>query len=175
MGYTQNHDLAGVRGLNADRIAMLRLRYNLYRGGADVSRIREAEARIDESASGLEKARIDVERDVRQAWQNLKAERMRLPQQGIYARTSADVLEAYRAQFKLGQRSLLDLLNTENELFGARSGHVSGEYSVLAGEYRLLASMGRLLGTLGVELPAELPTALPTALPTEGEPKQKAQ
>ena len=163
LGVSQNHDLDGVRGLSAERIAMLRLRYNLFRGGSDEARIREAQLRIDEAAAGLEKARIDVERDVRQAWQNLKAERMRLPQLALYASTSAEVLEAYRAQFKLGLRSLLDVLNSENEQFAARGSHASGEYAVLAGEYRLLAGMGRLLAAMGI------------ALPAEGAPAQKAQ
>ena len=155
VGVIRNHNLNGVPGLNAERSAMLRLRYNLFRGGADTARIREAEARIDEASSTLAKARTDVERDVRQAWENLKAEQRRLPQLLLYADTSAEVVEAYRAQFKLGQRSLLDVLNSESESFAARSGRASGEYAVLAGEFRVLASMGLLLYTLGVTLPQE--------------------
>lgn len=161
MGVTQDHDVNGIRGLNYERSAMLRLRYNLFRGGSDAARIRESEARIDEATSTLAKAQTDVERDVRQAWENLNADRLRLPQLLLYADTSAEVVEAYRAQFKLGQRSLLDVLNSESESFAARSGRASGEYAVLAGEYRVLASMGRLLDTLGVTPPQGAPAETP--------------
>ena len=56
-GAWHNRDIDGIAGPNMDRFAMLRLRYNLYRGSADAERVRETEARIDEalanSASAL--------------------------------------------------------------------------------------------------------------------------
>jgi adhesin transport system outer membrane protein len=65
------------------------------------------------------------------------------------------VAEAYRLQFQLGQRSLLDVLNAENERFNAVGGYVAGRAAVTAGEIRLLGSMGRLLEVLGVPVPAD--------------------
>ena len=150
---THNNDIDGARGVNADRFAMLRLRYNLFRGGADEARIREAEARVDEALARVGKARNDVEREVRQGWAALQANRMRLPQLAAHARTSVEVVDAYRAQFKLGQRSLLDVLNAENEQFSARASLVSGAYAVAGDELRVLAGMGRLLESLGIALP----------------------
>ena len=153
VGMTHNNDIDGARGVNADRFAMLRLRYNLFRGGADEARIREAEARVDEALARVGKARNDVEREVRQGWAALQANRMRLPQLAAHARTSVEVVDAYRAQFKLGQRSLLDVLNAENEQFSARASLVSGAYAVAGDELRVLAGMGRLLESLGIALP----------------------
>ncbi len=155
LGVTQNRDLDGVRGLNADRTAVVRLRQNLYRGGADEARIRETEARRDEAQAFLDRASNDVERDVRQAWDNLSADRDRLPQLRLHAQASAEVLEAYKQQFQLGQRSLLDVLNAENELFTSRSNELSGEYSLLASAFRLLSAMGKLLPALGIAVPGE--------------------
>jgi outer membrane protein, adhesin transport system len=154
LGLSHDRDLNGIRGLNADQTLMVRLRQNLYRGGADVARIREAEARVSEAHALLARARNDVERDVRQAWDNLTAERERLPQSRLHARAAAEVAEAYRAQFRIGQRSLLDVLNAESEYFNARSTELSGELGVAAGIYRLLASQARLLSTLGVPVPS---------------------
>ena len=155
LGMTHNRDLDGLRGLNAEAIAMLRLRQNLFRGGSDEARIRQAEARVDEANAGLARARNDVERDLRQAHEGLRAERERQLPLAVHARTSAEVVEAYRAQFRLGQRSLLDLLNAEAENFNARANQASGRSALLAAGYRTLAAMGRLLDALGVALPAE--------------------
>lgn len=153
MGVSRNHDLDGVRGLNADRFAMLRLRYNLLRGGSDMARIQELEARIDEAIANAAKARNDVERDLRLAWETLEADRVRLPQLELYARTSVEVLQAYRSQFRIGQRSLLDVLNAENEQYTARGNLVNGVYAIAAGETRILAGIGRLLEALRVNPP----------------------
>lgn len=173
VGTSANHDLDGLRGANTDRFAMLRLRYNLFRGGIDDARVREAEARIDEARADYGKARNDTERDLRQAWQGLVENRIRLPQLERYAAASAQVVNAYRLQFSIGQRTLLDVLNAENELFSAKSSQRTGQYAVTLGELRVLAAMGKLLETLGVDLGAtrETPKArqdVQTAAATQG-------
>ncbi len=160
VGTSANHDLDGVRGAYADRYAMLRLRYNLFRGGIDDARVREAEARIDAALASYGKARNDTERDLRQAWQTLAEDRIRLPQLQRYAAASAQVVNAYRLQFSIGQRTLLDVLNAENELFAARSGEYTGAYAVTLGELRVLAAIGNMLETLGVDIDATRQTQL---------------
>jgi adhesin transport system outer membrane protein len=152
LGTSANHNLDGVTGLSGDRTAMLRLRYNLYRGGADGSRIRESEARIDEALANVAKAKNDVERDLRQAWDGLREDRARLPQLGRYVAASNEVVLSYRAQFSIGQRTLLDVLNAENELFTAKSTLYSGLSAITAGELRVLAAMAKLRETLGISM-----------------------
>lgn len=152
-GATQNQNLNGLVGPYNERYAMLRFRYNLFHGLGDSERVREAGARIYELLSTLDRVRNDVERDVRQAWEGLVSDRARLPVLAAYARSSADVAEAYRLQFQLGQRSLLDVLNAENESYNARASFVAGREVVTADEVRLLAAMGRLLETVGVTPP----------------------
>jgi adhesin transport system outer membrane protein len=164
-GTSANHGLDGIRGLNGDHYAMVRLRYNLFRGGIDDSRVAEAEARFDEARANLAKARNDTERDLRQAWQSLAEDRIRLPQLQRYAAASAQVVTSYRLQFSIGQRSLLDVLNAENELFSARSSQYTGAYTVTVGELRVLAAMGRLLNTLGVDVAPPPPTPRPVHVP----------
>ena len=115
--------------------------------------MRETEARFDEALANLQRVRNEVERDVRQAWDALASDRARLPQLARYARASADVAEAYRLQFQLGQRSLLDVLNSENERFNAVGAYIAGRAAVTAGELRLLASSGKLLEALGIPPP----------------------
>lgn len=156
-GGSRNRDLDGIVGPNQDLFAMLRLRYNLFRGFGDVERVREAQARIDEAISNLERARNDVEREVRQSWNTLASDRQRLPALELYARSSTEVAEAYRLQFQLGQRSLLDVLNAENERFNAVSGYIGGQAAVANGEIRLLGALGRFLESVGVSVPVRAP------------------
>jgi adhesin transport system outer membrane protein len=152
-GGSSNRNLDGQTGINADVYAMLRLRYNLFRGFGDVERVRESQARIDEAFANLARARNEVEREVRQAWNTLTADRLRLPVLEQYARASTEVAEAYRLQFQLGQRSLLDVLNAENERFNAVSGYIAGQAAVAQGEIRVLGGLGRFLDSVGVSVP----------------------
>ena len=149
-GASRNRDLDGIAGPNQDHYAMLRLRYNFFRGFGDMERVRETEARIDQAISELARVRIEIERDVRQAWEGLSADRSRVIALELYARASADVVEAYRMQFQLGQRTLLDVLNAENERYTAAANLLAAQSAVAAGELRVLSSMGRLMDGLGV-------------------------
>jgi adhesin transport system outer membrane protein len=63
--------------------------------------------------------------------------------------------DAYQQQFNLGQRTLLDLLDSENEVFAARTSYVNAEFDQLFAMYRILNSMGLLLESLGVNVPDE--------------------
>ena len=148
---SHNHDLGGVPGLYSDRRAMVNVHVPIFRGGADQARVGEAEARIDEAVANLGKVRNDAERDLRLAWDVLREDRNRLPQLTRYASTSAFVVDAYRSQFLIGQRSLLDVLNAENELYSAKSSLLTTANAVTGGEVRVLGTMGKLLQALGID------------------------
>jgi outer membrane protein, adhesin transport system len=164
-GASRNRDIDGIAGPSHDQFAMLRLRYNFFRGFGDTERVRESEARIEEALATLRRVRIDVERDVRQAWSGLASERQRLPQLAQYARASADVAEAYRLQFQLGQRSLLDVLNAENERYNAVSNYIAARAVVTSNELRLLSTQGRLVDALGLSSGAPMPPAAAGSTP----------
>jgi len=154
-GGSHNNNLDGLRGVNADHYAVVRLRLPLFRGGADDARVRETEERIDEAYFNVGKARNDVERELRQAWDSLREDRARFPQLGRYVAASSEVVSAYQAQFMIGQRTLLDVLNAENELFTAKSSLYTGRYAVAAGEIRVLAAAALLLESLSLAIPAD--------------------
>jgi adhesin transport system outer membrane protein len=58
--------------------------------------------------------------------------------------------DAYIKQFNIGQRTLLDLLDSENELFTDRANYVEAQYIDIFSRYRLMADTGHLLDSLGV-------------------------
>ena len=57
--------------------------------------------------------------------------------------------DAYRQQFDIGQRSLLDLLNSENELYTARRSYANADFDRLFAQARVLAAMQQLTQRLG--------------------------
>jgi outer membrane protein, adhesin transport system len=155
VGATANDGLDGVKGHNDDLTAMLRVRYNLYRGGIDVGREKEAIERSAESKQRKMRFERLVEEEIRQSWSILARSKARAAALGDQVVANGQVAATYRQEFEIGQRDLLDLLDSDNELFNSRTSLATVEYAVLFAKYRLLATMGRLNSTLGVTLPAE--------------------
>lgn len=152
---TAGDNLDGQKGSAVDASALLVLRYNLFRGGADIAREREAFHRVNESRSGLERARRKAEEEARFSFNALTTARARTGSLRAKAEAQRRSRDAYAQQFEIGQRDLLDVLDAENELFLARVGLVTAEYTERFAVYRLLAVSGDLLEALQVGGPRE--------------------
>ena len=146
---------AGVSMTTDRQSALLVLRYNLFRGGADIAREREAFHRVNEARATLAKARRRAEEDARVSFNALETARARTAALRAKAEAQRRTRDAYKAQFEVGQRSLLDLLDAENELFLARVALTTAEFTERFAVYRLLAVTGDLLTTLDVAPPRE--------------------
>lgn len=76
------------------------------------------------------------------AWHAMNNARLQTPTARQYAETSAKVRVAYQDQFGLGQRTLLDLLDSENEVYNANRRYTEVRYTEEFSMYRVLANMG---------------------------------
>jgi adhesin transport system outer membrane protein len=150
LGVTRNEDIDGAIGANDDESALLRMTYNVYRGGGDKARINEAEAREFAARETLRSSRFAVAEDVTLIWNELQDIVMRLEYLEAHVVATEEVLEVYNEQLTLGKRTLLDLLDIQNELLRARVAFLSGQYSEVLARYRVLTSTGQLLQTMGI-------------------------
>jgi adhesin transport system outer membrane protein len=135
--------------------ALLVMRWNLFRGGIDTANRQEQIERIGESRQRYLRFGRTVAEEVRQSWNDLQTARSRASIIQQEVQSNEEVLAAYRQQFNIGVRTLLDVLDAENDLFNSRVSLTTERYRELFAGYRLLASQGVLLQTLGVALPAE--------------------
>ena len=71
------------------------------------------------------------------------------------ATANEKVVNVYLDQFSLDRRTLLDVLDSQNELFVSRSSHISALYTEMFAVFRVLALEGKLLTTLGIPKPRE--------------------
>lgn len=151
LGVTRNSDTDGTLGDNDDETAVIRMSYNLYRGGADRARLNEAEAREFAARETARSVKRGVQEDVTVIWNELEDILLRLEYLQAHVTSTEEVLVVYNEQLSLGKRSLLDLLDVQNELLRARVGLLTGQYAVLFARYRVLASGGGLMQALGLE------------------------
>ena len=129
---------------------MLRMRYNLFKGGSDAARVTETWHLAEEAKEIMRRAELQLEQSVRLSWNAHTSAKERLPHLLKHAESSQLTRDAYSKQFSLGQRTLLDLLDTENEYYTASVNNLNGIFVEMFSRYRLLADMGLLLETLGV-------------------------
>lgn len=150
-----NRDLDGARGPNDDVLGILRLTYNLYNGGADIARQRETAYLSQEASEIRNRTYRQIIENMKLAWNRYTIERQRLPELRTHVFAARKTVNAYRQQFKIGRRTLLDLLDSENEAFNAQIALINGEYAYKFAQYRILTGKGQLLADIGVQLPAE--------------------
>ncbi len=150
MGTTWNDNVDGINATSNDAYAILRMRYNLFRGNADSARIAESQLQAQVAVEDTNRILRLVEDNVRFSWNALESARDRLPRLQERAAAAERTRDHYSRQFSAGQRTLLDLLDSENELFSSRTAYVDEQYVDLFAHYRLLANMGQLLSSLGI-------------------------
>ncbi|PKO34669.1 MAG: channel protein TolC [Betaproteobacteria bacterium HGW-Betaproteobacteria-7] len=141
----------GADGRREHNVAEVVFTWNLFRGGSDRARERQYMERRNEALDQREKACRDTRQTLLIAYNDVQ----RLRDQKGYLATQVKLLErtlaAYRDQFNIGQRTLLDLLDTENELLSARRNAIGAEADYQLGMLRTQAGMGSLLQTLGLQ------------------------
>lgn len=144
---SRNENAGGSPGPNNDASALVVMTYNLYRGGADTAKLGAAKARRMEAQQREYETRRTVEQTTRVAWSAYTAASERVPQFESQVKLTDAALSAYYEQFQLGKRTLLDVLNGENEVFQARSALVDAEIALMIARHQVLAATGRLLAT----------------------------
>ena len=146
----RDNDVGGISGNRDSDSLMLVARWNLYRGGADRAQSLSAAERKTEADNRLDDTFRSVAENVAIAMESRATSESRLMHLQQYVEASEGTLKAYRAQFEISRRTLLDLLNAEDELFNARSNLAAGAYDDLTNVYFVDASKGILAGKFGV-------------------------
>lgn len=148
---------SGVSGRYNDSAIQLVLNYNLYNGGADSAQVSQYVAKLNAAYDLRDKACRDVRQTAQIAYNDVERLTQQLIFLGQHELSTAKAREAYRQQFDIGQRSLLDLLDTENELYQARKALTNAEHDLRLAKFRALSASGTLLGALGLRSLAESP------------------
>lgn len=141
-------DLNGIRGQNNQDFALLQVNYNLYNGGSDRARVKEAIAKREEAEQQLAFSRRDVDQRISTAWTDMVTTKSRYDILKSNVKNAALVVKNYKKEFEIGQRSLLDLLDAENEHFNAENNLIEANFEYGLSQYRILEAMGVLSSTV---------------------------
>lgn len=138
-------NLEGAIGHRQDNKVGVLLNFNLFNGGADTARLGVSVERKNLALDLREKACRDMRQTLSIAYNDVSRLRAQLANLELQVNAVEKTRDAYKAQFNIGQRSLLDLLDTEGELLNARRTSVNADMDLSLAYLRTHAGIGRLL------------------------------
>ena len=132
--------------LNEQEAASISGRVNipLYDGGEVRARVRQAKHTQVSRIQEIEQARTETQANVTTAWSRLMAARAQLKSDKVQVEANRMALEGVREEEKVGQRTLLDVLNAEQEYLNAQIDLVTTRHELVVASYQLLAQAGSM-------------------------------
>jgi outer membrane protein, adhesin transport system len=143
-------DFQGYRGETKEYELLFAMRWPLFDGGITSARIRQGDYLEDQARFALAASRRDSELQVRKAWATLESWRSKFAEQQTRYAVAALVLDSYRAQFGIGRRSLLDLLDAQGAVYSSTVDSEVARFGTLLAEYGMLAQVNRLRTHFGI-------------------------
>ena len=139
----------GRNSTNAADVLELTMNFNLFNGFSDKAAVSQTIQKLNTANDFRDKACVDTRQLVTIAYNDINQLKEQLTYRDLHQKSIENAREAYRKQFDIGQRTLLDLLDTENEYFQAKRSYTNTDYDVQTAYARLYASQGELLNKIG--------------------------
>lgn len=154
--YWPTVDLAVSRQFNVnsgkqDAVTQLQVNAPFYNGGGTSALVEGAVNQVKSAEFALEEARLLAREKAAFAWQEWASAQARADTGSAQALVGDKLVDAYRQQFRVARRSLLDLLNIQADTFNYRSAARAAFHDERLARVRLLATTGELAKRFSAE------------------------
>lgn len=141
----------GRDSINAADVLELTMNFNLFNGFTDQNTVKQTAQKLNGAHDARDKSCVDTRQIVVIAYNDIKQLQEQIIYRNQHKLAIENAREAYRKQFDIGQRTLLDLLDTENEYFQAKRSLAAAEYDLQTAYARTYAGQGELLNKIGAK------------------------
>ncbi len=142
LGYQHERSSRSSEGSTAEVLAVVRV--PLYQQGAVSSRVREAKQVASQRRLDVRQALRRAREDAISGWERLLTARAQIASLQQSVRASEIALEGVRQENAVGARTVLDVLDAEQELLDAQVGLVSAQRDEIVASYQVLTAVGRM-------------------------------
>ena len=157
----RDENVQGYEGTNTNARGMLKLYYNLYRGGSDEAiRLQNLEYITVQKESFNEQQRA-VREKLKLAWLAHQITFRQIRCIRMHVEYSKKTAESYAQEYQLGRRSIVDLLNAELEYNDARKQLKNAQSDVLFSRFRILEAIGLLNYALATNVEDKIDAEIP--------------
>lgn len=147
-----NKNGSNVDSRDEDYSAMLVMNYNLYNGGKDQAEKLKYKSLQKFEAAHKQTLEEELKESLDLAWNSYVMLNEQLTYQKEYQKYTENSKEAYFEEFQLGRKSLIDLLDIQDEINSIKMQITSNEYEILISKYRILDATGELYTSFIKEL-----------------------
>ena len=130
---------------------MVRGSWNLFNGFYDYYNVAGNTARMRQAREQMNSQSDALALETSSTWSQLISYQEQSKFFEVAVANSSSTRDSYLQQFNVGQRSLLDVLDSENELYSFAIQLVTSQLNEVAAQYRLKALGGELLISMGFD------------------------
>mgnify|MGYP003835947991 FL=1 len=142
LGYQHENSSRSSEGSSAEILAIVSV--PLYQQGSVSSRVRESKQVASQRRLLVREALRQARDDAISAWESLQTARAQIRALEQSVRANEIALEGVRQENAVGARTILDVLDAEQELLDAQVGLVSARRDEIVASYAVLSAVGRL-------------------------------
>jgi outer membrane protein len=142
--YARRYDTSSTVDLDETTTVTGRVNVPIYAGGEVHARVRQAKHTHVSRLQEIEQAKTETQALVIGAWSRLSAARAQLISDQTKVSANRTALAGVREEQRVGQRTLIEVLNAEQELLDAEVSLVTTRRELVVAAYNLLATVGRL-------------------------------
>jgi adhesin transport system outer membrane protein len=146
--YNKNYDVLADNRHDDRMQAMVVVSYNLFNGGADEAARRSKLSKLSQEVEVVNDLRRQVVEGIDLSWSAYELAKEQIPFLRDYQKQSMETLKLYSKEYEMGERSLLDLLATENDLKRANDELINARFNLLFSKYRILDAMGLTVASI---------------------------
>jgi len=121
-----------------------RMTVPIYEGGQVYAQVRQAKHTHLSLLQTIELTRSQVQQAVTAAWSQMQAARAQVQSDQVQVAANQTALTGVREEERVGQRTLLDVLNAEQELLNSQVNLQTDKRNLVVATYSLLSQIGRL-------------------------------
>ncbi|CAI8810769.1 TolC family outer membrane protein [Pseudomonas zeae] len=127
----------------------------LYTGGAISARVSQAYEDLENSKANVNQAMLDADQRSSTALSNWRGADARMQSSRYQVDIALRARDIYQEEYKLGERSLTDLLSVEQDVFQALSNSATAKYDRFDAVINYAVIQNTLLPLLGVDSPSQ--------------------
>ncbi len=127
-----------------DYVAQVVVSVPIFQGGATVGAVGTAAANLEAAQQNLKETQLVLRERIQSFWAARQSAIDRIAASRTQIKTAQAVVVAYRQQFEVGRRSLLDLLNIQSDVFSYQSNRAQAELDAKVARARLMAATAQL-------------------------------
>ncbi|MDR3438228.1 TolC family outer membrane protein [Telmatospirillum sp.] len=141
---TRNYDYDGPKTYERIYQAGLNVTVPLYQQGQEYARLRAQKQTAGQARTDVDVARRDTIESVTKAWEALETARARISSYSDQIRSAQVALDGVQRESQVGSRTVLDVLNAEQELLNARVNLVEAQHDEAVAAYQLKSTIGQM-------------------------------